>query len=79
MNSDEFMINDKLNRFRILDFLFIDEFKNAKTLLRFARSFDQQVHDLFQHIEIFFEKINEISISTVDKIAIVDLINIYKY
>ena len=73
------MIDDKLNWFRILDLLFIDEFKNAKALLRFARNFDQQIHDLFQHIEIFLENINETSVSTIDKITIVDLINVYKH
>ena len=79
VNSDELMIDDKLNPFRILNFLSIDELKNAKTLLRFARNFDQQIHDLFQHIEIFFENIDEISVSTIDKVAIVDLINVYKH
>ena len=79
VNNDEFLIDDKLNRFRILNSLFIDEFKNAKAFLRFAKSFDQQIHDLFQHIEIFLKNINETSISTSDKIAIIDLINIYKH
>ena len=46
--------------------------------MRFARSSNNQIYELFQRIEIFLTNLNECAMSTTEKAAIDELVNIYR-
>ena len=77
-NSDELIFDSKLSQLRFRDLLSIQKLKNVETLLRFARSSNNQIYELFQRIEIFLTNLNECAMSTIEKAAIDELINTYR-
>ena len=77
-NSDELIFDSKLSQLRFRDFLSIQELKNVEIFLRFARSSNNQIYELFQRIEIFLTDLNECAMSTIEKATVDELINTYR-
>ena len=77
-NSDELLFDSRLSQLRFRDLLSIQELKNVEILLRFARSSNNQIYELFQRIEIFLTDLNECAMSAIKKATIDELISTYR-
>ena len=77
-NSDELLSDSRLSQLRFRDLSSTQKLKNVEILLRFARSSNNQIYELFQRIEIFLTNLNECAMSTIEKTAVDELVNTYR-